>query len=311
MSGAIKVLKTAANSVDNFSGAFKSLKSLDKLSGSSSLLKNLNFKSISGTFSTAASTTKRTSSLANTSTFVKKFSSIIPSSTDDILTSVGDSVKSVGDDIISISRIDADPKFVKSIADTNSLSRLKKVSVSISSSVPQVSTLSRRSTKLLSNSDNLKIISKNIPPINKVDDIGTALKNGKGVTQKLDTVSDAGKLTTKNIDKASGSSKTLKKLNKGVDFIKKHAGTVNIAILGFFFLGQAFSMLSSKGKEDGEQEEDPLVLVTDPSSDVYKVEEFSSSIITDGETTVSIKDTLFQKEIIIAFLVASSILIAL
>ena len=306
MSGAFKLLKTAASSSDNFSSAFKALKGLDNLSTGSSLLKKIDFKSISGTFSTAASTTKRTSSLADTAGFVKKFSNAIPSSTDDVLSSVGSKVKSVGDDIISISRIDTNPKFIKNIANTNSLSRLKKISVSISSSTPKVSSISRRSSTLLEKADNVKVIGKNIPKINKVDDVASALKNGKGVTKKLDNVGDAGKFTTKNADKAGKTSKTLKKLNKGAEFIADHGDKVQLAILGFFFLGMAFKTNSG----DIESDEDPLILVTDPSSDVYEVALYSSPVITE-ESSISLKDTLLQKEIMIAFMIKEFILIVL
>ena len=45
------VVSTAAKSTDNFSGAFKALSGLNKVSGTASLLKKLDFKAIAGTFS--------------------------------------------------------------------------------------------------------------------------------------------------------------------------------------------------------------------------------------------------------------------
>jgi len=305
------VVKSAASTVDNFSGAFKSLKSISKISDTASLLKKMDFDTIAGTFSSVASTTKRTSSLADTAKTLNKFSSLIPSSTDDILGSVSTLIKKSDDVSVikTVSSLDIDPKFIQNVADTNSLSKLKKISVSISTSTPSVSGLSRRSSSILSQGDNLKIVTKSIDKVDDVEDVASVLKKGKGTLSKLDEVGDAGTFTkkTKTLDDAAGSSTSLKKLNKGVDFIEKHAGTVNLAIMGFFFLGQAHAFLQGRSDNDVVSEDDPLLLVTDPGSDVYDVERFGSTIITDEEG-ISVTETLLQKEIIIAFIVAMSII---
>ena len=188
ISKTFKVVKTAANSADNFSGAFKSLSKLNKLSGTASLLKKLDFKAIAGTFSSAASTTRVTSKIADTASVVKKFSKLVPSSTDEILSSVASGIKKTSNvsSIKSISKIDIDAKFIKSVSNSNSLQRLKKISVSISNSAPAASGISRRSTKLLSKSDNLASLAK-VSKVSKVDDVAGALKKGKGSTMHRPT----------------------------------------------------------------------------------------------------------------------------
>jgi len=58
--GVVSTAAKSTKSTDKFSGAFKALSSLNKVSGTASLLKKLDFKAIAGTFSSAASTTRVT-----------------------------------------------------------------------------------------------------------------------------------------------------------------------------------------------------------------------------------------------------------
>ena len=311
------VVSTAAKSTDKFSGAFKALSSLDKVSGTASLLKKLDFKAIAGTFSSVASTTRVTSNIADTASAVKKFSNLVPSSTDEILGSISDGIKQTSNvsSIKSISKIDIDAKFIKAVSESNSLQRLKKISTSISDSAPVASGISRRSTKLLSKTDNLASLAK-VSKVSKVEDVAGALKKGKGTLSKLDEVGDAGKFAKKAdvADDAADASKKFSKLEGGASFIKKNIGFVNQAILAGYFLGIGLTLLRKSDTSESSGE-DPLELITDPASDVFTkalVNEFKEGeIIVGGGESISLADTLKQKEVVIAFIVVISIIAAL
>lgn len=317
MSGAVKVLKTAAKAVDKVSGPLSALKKMSKASDTLSLLKNMDFNKIAKTFGSATSLTKTTSSIADTASTLKSFSKAIPASTDNILGSLSSSIKNV--DINSLSSLNklASPDLLKSAANVNTLSRLKKVSLAVTSVTSPTGNLARRSTKVISKGSNFKAIAKSIPPVNKLDDVAGALKKGKGVIGKLDEVGDVGKSVAKNADEAADGAKTLKKGKQAVSFVSKHGGKIQAAIILYYFYGEAKNLLKMR-RENKEGEEVigcdadcPLELITDPGSEIYDVALFGPEVVVTEGGGLTLTETLFTKEILIGAAVVSIMMVAL
>lgn len=323
MSGALRVLKTAASTADNFSGPFKALKSIGKGSSALTLLKNMDFAKISKSFGSATSLTNTTSAIADTAGTLKSFSNAIPSSTDNILGSLSDSVKATSDTVSSSLKNIASPGLLKNAANTNSLSRLKQVSLSITSATSTTSSagknLARRSTKVISKADNFKAVAKSIPPVNKVDDVAGALKKSKGVIGRLDDAGDVGKSVAKNADEAADGANVIKKGKKAVTFIDKHGSKIQALVMGYYFQGVARNIMKqrSESKEDGgftgvgwvcEGTNCPDDLADDPGTETYEVEKFVDAKIVTGEQP-TLTDTLFTKEIIIGTAIVSILIV--
>ena len=305
MSGAFKVLKTAINVSDNLSGPFKVLKSVSKAGDTLKLLKNMDFNKISKTFGAATSTVQRTSSIADVAGTLKKFSKVIPPSTDNILGSLSGSLKNVSTTAAKSLNNVSSPSLLKSAANTNSLSRLKKVALSITSSTSSSKSIARRSTNIISKSDNFASVAKALPPVNKLDDVSGVLKKGKGVISKLDDVGDAGKSLSKKADEIADSGSLLKKSKKGLSFVDKYGTYIQLAVIAYYFQGEARNLLKSSDK-DFEKEN----LSDDPGNEPYEVEKFdNATIVVDKELTLS--DTLLSKEVLIGVAVVSILMISI
>ena len=299
LKSAFALLESGAKSADSVSSTLKVLKQISSNTlDLSSIVAKLDVHKFADKFGTTVSTVKKTSSILDTGKYVTKFTSSIPSSTDDILSSIGSSLKSVDNlPVTSIKSLSGSvtPKTLQTVANSNSLARLSKLSDSITAGTKtatlNVSSIVRRSTDVLT--DNAQTVAKNIPPINKLDDIAPALKSSKGVLGKTDDIADIGKTASKQIDDVADTAKTLKKSEKFLKFINKYDSVINISILGFFLLGA-----HTLSKNIDESESDPFLLVTDPSSDKFSVALFGNhSVIVDQE--LGITDVLMSKEVLI------------
>lgn len=300
LKGAFTLLESGAKSADSVSSTLKVLKQISSNTlDLSSIVAKLDVHKFADKFGTTVSSVKKTSSILDTGKYVAKFTSAIPSSSDDILSSIGSSLKSVDNlPVTSIKSISGSvtPKTLQTVANSNSLSRLSKLSDSITAGTKttatlNVSSIARRSTDVLT--DNAQTVAKNIPPINKLDDIAPALKSSKGVLGKTDDIADIGKAASKQIDDVADTAKVLKKSEKFLQFAKKYDSLINISILGGFLLGA-----HTLSKNIDESESDPLRLVTDPASDKFTVALFGDhSVIAEEE--VGLTDVLMSKEVLI------------
>lgn len=306
-------LINAGSTASKVTPAFKGL---SNIAGTGLDLAKITSKMNIGSFAKAFQKTlpaiKGSSNLIDTSKVVKKFSNVIPSSTDNILTSLNPSLIKKSTLITSgkkITNIDA--------ANLKSLEKLEETITAIkkTGNAAGLNGLARRSDDVLKNADKYSALSRVIPPINKVDDVGDALKKGKGTLSKVDDVaekaSDVSNVSSKKIDDVAKASKSAAKSNKAVAFLSSNAGKINIAVMAAFYMGTHIS-----NKINGPDEEPYSdVLVTDPASEAYPISKYdeisSSSIETDEDKEITLVETLQRKEVILGVLLAIGVVVAL
>lgn len=313
---AVAVVKGAARNADNVSAGYKAIsRASTKVTDLATLLRKVDVRSYAKAFGEAVPALKGSSKLIDTGKAVKTFAGAVPPSTDDLLTSLNPS--SILKNAKKTSgAADASKKFDPSaMADLKSLNKLEDASSAISSTakVDGLKGLSRRSESLLSEGGRYKALSRATPPVNKVDDVGDALKKSKGVASKVDDVAEAGakvaKKSSKKIDDAVEGAGKLSKTKKALKLAKKWSAVVNVAVLGGFYLGMYLSNKINDSEDDGGG--DGSSLVSDPASDAFPVTRYEENelvvAVDDGE--VAMMETVQRNEILFA-VVAAMIVVA-
>lgn len=305
VSGTLSALISAGKNLDNVSSVYKSVSNVGGTAlDLASITSRINISSFASAINKSVPLVKANSNLIDTAGSVKKFSNAIPASTDDILTSINPSVIKNSGFATAGKQLDA-----LELADARSLKKIDETIDAIKNTgkVGGLNGLARRSDDVLAQSDKIKALSRSLTPINKVDDVGESLKKSKGVLSKVDDVAetsaDVAKNSSKKIDDAADAAKTATKSKKSVNFLVKHSGKLNIAILGGYYLGvYASNKIKDLGSGD---ESDPAEIITDPASDAYPVSKFDeiSSSTQDGSgDEVTLLETVQRPEIIFAVL---------
>jgi len=317
--GLAKAAILLAKSSDEIAGVAKSLKSVVKgagnLSVGKSLLKTLDLGSFASAFKVTVKGIKSSSNVIDVSKKVAKFAGALPRSADDILGSVIKNVDNVGDVSSGLVK-NADTfgdsldalKDVSKLENLKTLNKMQSVSdslTSISKTTKKIDGVPRRldnvADAVTSSGDKLKSIAKSLPDAKSADEIAEALKNSKGVLKKLDDV-DGVASVGKKLDDVSDLATGAKKASKFSKSVETLGTLAQGGILIGFFLG---SYLKNKNNGDFDPDApvyDPLILVTDPASNIYAVALYEDQ---RPSATTSFEDILKTKEFIIAGIVVS------
>lgn len=314
---AVKVITTLIKAGKNVTRVTPAFKGIAKAAGSgldlTKIASKINIGAFASTFKKTIPLVKNSSNLMDAGKVAKKFSKAVPASTDDILTSINPSV------IKNSSFMSAGKKLTNiESANLKSLDKLDNTFAAIkrNSKTGGVKGLARRSDNILGNADKFKALSRATLPVNKIDDVGDALKKGKGALSKVDDVADkatdVAKKSSKKIDDVAGGAKKASKTKKAMKFLNKNSGKLNIGVMAGYYLG---IYVANKVNSPGNEESHADRLISDPVSDAYPVTKYdeisSSSVETDGSSEITLVETLQRKDVIGGVLLAVGVVGAL
>lgn len=294
------LVKAAIKNSDNVSSVYRGI---SNVAGSAldigSSLGKMNFSSLISASKRVLPALDASSGLIDTGKHVKKLAGAVPSSTDDLLTSINPSVAKKTTSLSSVDNLDA-----MDISNLNSLKKLDDAASQIKNTkkLDGLKGLSRRSEGALSNSDNLRSLSRATPPVNKVDDVGDVLKKSDGVLSKVDDVVESGagilNKSAKKIDDVAEGAGKLSKTRKAAKFMSKYGAVISVGVMAAYYLGMHLA-----GGSDGEGGSN-YDIADDPGSDLYPVSKHDevSGVVVEDEITLL--ETLQRKEVVAVMIIA-------
>lgn len=319
MSGSIKAALKLAKNADTLSGVSKTLKSIVKKTGDfqvSSLLKSLDVGKFASAFKITTKGIDSSSNLIDIGKKVAKYADMLPRSADDILASVSKNIDSVSD--VASGLVKKSDEFTDSLDTLKAVSKLENAKTvskmqSLTDSLTNITTsvvkgVPRRldgvTDSLLSSADKLKSIAKKLPDAKSADEIAATLKSSKGIVKKFDDVGDVTSVV-KKLDDVSDLAASAKKTKKLLNTLDKFGTLAQVGLLTGYYLGAYLNNRGSDLTTDGE-EYDPLILTTDPSTNIYEV-----ALYEDQKPTVSssFEDILMTKEFVIFGVIISMIMV--
>jgi len=303
--------------------SFKTMDSLLGVTGKvdvSAILKSMSSLSFVTKLDAPFTGIVKSSGLLKTGKYLTSAVDLVPKSTDDLLSSLSSVAKS-SDDILDAGTDVGTTiaKKINTVADSASLKRLDSLADSISATSTSASRtipgIARRVDDSVSSvSTTLKKLTTSLPPVNKVDDIADTLLDSKGVVKAIDGGGDAtmavvkssdevaasAKILAKNADSAASAAKTAKFVKK----INKISTLLQVGMVAGYFVGMSLAAKNNASEDDGSN--DPLILVTDPGSEIYKVAVYGKTP-PPAEDVTSIQDILESTEFMI--MVIASIIV--
>lgn len=320
-SSSVKAVLRVASSSDEIAGLSRTISGVvGKVSdfNVSSLLKSMDAGSFAKKFGAPISGLAKNSNIVDVSKSVTKYADALPKSADDILGSLSsiDEIADVSGTVAKSADNVADGvdalRSLSNLENAKSLSKIRAVSATVAdlgTSSKKISGVTRRldgiSDAVVSSSSKLKKIGKSLPDAKSADEVADAIKGSKGVVRSLDEVGEGAVSISKKTDDVADLASGAKKSSKFAKSLETAGVVLQVGVLTGYYLG-VYLNNKRTNRLEGEGEDDPLILVTDPASNVYEVAVFEDQ---RPSGTTSVEDLIKSKEFIIGAIAVAVVMV--